>query len=143
MQITKLYTYLGYSCFFHQVDQDLEKAPKMFYPHPPEPLDCNSSSVSTITTATPAVSSLTTAKASLEEQQSMLARASVSPKLGSEADNYPMSFQCCPAENSDGITSSSIPPVEYNGYNTCVAKNDVVEKTSDEVRKELNSSIKQ
>ncbi|KAK4570993.1 hypothetical protein RGQ29_029730 [Quercus rubra] len=113
--------------------EDLEKAPKMFYPHPPEPLDCNLSSVSTITTATRAVSSPTTAKASLEEAQSMLAPASVFPKLGSEADNYPMSFQCSPAENSDGITSSSIPPIEYNGYDTCVAKNDVVEKTSDEV----------
>ena len=115
----------------------------MFYPHPPEPLDCNFSSISTITTSTPAVSSPTTAKASLEEAQSMLAPASVSPKLGSEADNYPMSFRCSPAENSDGITSSSIPPIEYNNYNNCVAKNDVVEKTSDEVRKELNSSIKQ
>ncbi|KAK9994922.1 hypothetical protein SO802_024625 [Lithocarpus litseifolius] len=117
--------------FNSEVDQDLEKAPKMFYPHPPEPLDCNFSSVSTITTATPAVSSPTTAKASLEEAQS---KASVSPKLGSEADNYPMSFQCSPAENSDGITSSSIPPIKYNGYNTCVAKNDVVEKTSDEMQ---------
>ena len=115
----------------------------MFYPHPPEPLDCNLSSVSIITTATPAVSSPTAAKASLEEAQSMLAPASVFPKLGSEADNYPMSFRCSPAENSDGITSSSIPPIEYNGYDTCVAKDDVVEKTSDEVRKELNSSIKQ
>ena len=133
----------SYSCFFHQVDQDLEKAPKMFYPHPPEPLDCNLSSVSIITTAAPAVSSPTAAKASLEEAQSMLAPASVFPKLGSEADNYPMSVRCSPAENSDGITSSSIPPIEYNGYDTCVAKNDVVEKTSDEVRKELNSSIKQ
>ncbi|XP_050252095.1 NAC domain-containing protein 74-like isoform X6 [Quercus robur] len=119
--------------FNSEVDQDLEKAPKMFYPHPPEPLDCNFSSVSTITTTTPAVSSPATAKASLEEAQSMLAPASVSPKLGSEADNYPMNFQCCPAENSDGKTSSSIPPIEYNGYNTCVAKNDVVEKKSDEV----------
>ncbi|KAK4570999.1 hypothetical protein RGQ29_029731 [Quercus rubra] len=120
--------------FNFEVDQDLEKAPKMFYPHPPEPLDCNFSSVSTITTSTPAVSSPTTAKASLEEAQSMLAPASVSPKLGSEADNYPMSFQCYPAENSDGITSTSIPPIKYNGYNTCVAKNDVVEKTSDEMQ---------
>ena len=110
----------------------------MFYPHPPEPLDCNFSSISTITTATLAVSSPTTAKASLEEAQSMLAPASVC-----EADNYPMSFQCYPAENYDGISSSSIPPIKYIGYNTCVAKNDVVEKTSDEVRKELNSSIKQ
>ena len=109
----------------------------MFYPHPPEPLDCNFSSISTITTATPAVSSPTTAKASLEEAQSMLASASVC-----EADNYPMGFQCYPAENYDGISSSSIPPIKYI-YNTCVAKNDVVEKTSDEVRKELNSSIKQ
>ncbi|XP_075648870.1 uncharacterized protein LOC142619598 [Castanea sativa] len=119
--------------FNSEVDQDLEKSPKMFCPHPPEPLDCNFSSVSTITTSTPAISSPTTAKASLEEAQSMLAPASVPPKLGREADNYPMSFQCCPAENSDGITSSSIPPIEYNGCNTCVAKNDVVEKTSDEV----------
>ncbi|KAM3681780.1 hypothetical protein ACJW31_12G024700 [Castanea mollissima] len=119
--------------FYSEVDQDLEKAPKMFYPHPPEPLDYNFSSVSTITTATPAVSSPTTAKASLEEAQSMPAPASVSPKLGSEVDNYPMSFQCCPAENSDGITSCSIAPIKYNGYNTCAAKYDVVEKTSDEM----------
>ncbi|XP_050252097.1 protein NTM1-like 9 isoform X1 [Quercus robur] len=115
--------------FNSEVDQDLEKAPKMFYPHPPEPLDCNFSSISTITTATPAVSSPTTAKASLEEAQSMLAPASVC-----EADNYPMSFQCYPAENYDGISSSSIPPIKYIGYNTCVAKNDVVEKTSDEMQ---------
>uniref|UniRef100_A0A7N2MGY6 NAC domain-containing protein n=1 Tax=Quercus lobata TaxID=97700 RepID=A0A7N2MGY6_QUELO len=114
--------------FNSEVDQDLEKAPKMFYPHPPEPLDCNFSSISTITTATPAVSSPTTAKASLEEAQSMLASASVC-----EADNYPMSFQCYPAENYDGISSSSIPPIKYI-YNTCVAKNDVVEKTSDEMQ---------
>ncbi|XP_075648865.1 uncharacterized protein LOC142619594 isoform X3 [Castanea sativa] len=119
--------------FNPEVDQDLEKAPKRFYPHPPEPLDCNFSSVSTITTATPAVSSPTTAKASLEEAQSMPAPASVSPQLGSEADNYPMSFQCCPAENSDGITPSSIAPIKYNGHNTFLAKNDVVEKTSDEM----------
>ncbi|XP_065627113.1 uncharacterized protein LOC136061211 [Quercus suber] len=119
--------------FNSEVDQDLEKGPKMFYPHPPEPLDCNFSSPSTLTSVTPAVSFPTSVKASLEEAQSMLVPASVSPDLGSEADNYPMSFQCCPAENSDGMTSSIIPPIEYNGYNTCVAKNDVVEKTSDEV----------
>ena len=117
----------------------MEEALKIFYPHPPERLDCNFSSPSTLTSVTPAVSFTTSVKASLEEAQSMLVPASVSPELGSEADNYP---RCCPAENSDAITSSTIPPVEYNGYNTNVSK-EVTEITSDEVRKELNSSIKQ
>ena len=72
--------------------------------------------------------------------QSMLVPASVSPELGSEAENYP---RCCPAESSDGIKSSTIPPIEYNGYYTYVSKKEVAEIASDEVRKELNSSIKQ
>ncbi|XP_030934028.1 NAC domain-containing protein 74-like isoform X4 [Quercus lobata] len=66
--------------------------------------------------------------------QSMLVPASVSPELGSEADNYP---RCCPAENSDAITSSTIPPIEYNGYNTNVSK-EVAEITSDDVEAGLN-----
>ncbi|XP_023913056.1 NAC domain containing protein 50 isoform X2 [Quercus suber] len=117
-----------------EFELEMEEALKMFYPHPPEPLDCNFSSPSTSTFVTPAVSFTTSVKASLEEAQSMLVPASVSPELGSEADNYP---RCCPAENSDAITSSTIPPIKYNGYNTNVSK-EVAEITSDEVEAGLN-----
>nr|XP_023913066.1 uncharacterized protein LOC112024679 [Quercus suber] len=65
----------------------------------------------------------------------MLVPASVSPELGSEADNYP---RCCPAESSDGITPSTIPPIEYNGYYTYVSKEEVAEIASDEVEAGLN-----
>ena len=68
---------------------------------------------------------------------------SMSPDFGSEADNYCPSFRRLPEENSDGITTDTIVPIEYNGYNTNVANNQVAEVTSDEVRKEFNSSIKQ
>ncbi|XP_065627174.1 NAC domain-containing protein 62 isoform X2 [Quercus suber] len=67
--------------------------------------------------------------------ESMLVPASVSPELGSEADNYP---RCCPAESSDGITPSTIPPIEYNGYYTYVSKEEVAEIASDEVEAGLN-----
>ena len=67
----------------------------------------------------------------------------MSPDFGSEADNYRPSFRRLPEENSDGITTGTIVPIENNGYNTYVANNQVVDVTSDEVRKELNSSIKQ
>ncbi|XP_050252089.1 uncharacterized protein LOC126698726 isoform X2 [Quercus robur] len=117
-----------------EFELEMEEALKMFYPHPPEPLDCNFSSPPTLTSVTPAVSFTTSVKASLEEAQSMLVPASVSPELGSEADNYP---RCCPAENSDAITSSTIPPIEYNGYNANVSK-EVAEITSDEVEAGLN-----
>ncbi|XP_030934025.1 uncharacterized protein LOC115959670 isoform X1 [Quercus lobata] len=117
-----------------EFELEMEEALKMFYPHPPEPLDCNFSSPPTLTSVTPAVSFTTSVKASLEEAQSMLVPASVSPELGSEADNYP---RCCPAENSDAITSSTIPPIEYNGYNTNVSK-EVAEITSDDVEAGLN-----
>ena len=120
----------------------MEEAHKKFYSHPPEPLDCNFFSPSTLTPVAPAVSFPTTVKASLEEAWSMPALASVSTELGSEADNYPMSFQSIPAEKSDGIISNNIAPIEYNGYNTYVGKDKVAEVASDEVRKELNSSIK-
>nr|POF09681.1 nac domain-containing protein 62 [Quercus suber] len=73
-----------------------------------------------------------TAEASLEAQ-SMLAPASVSPELGSEADNYRTSFRCLPEEKYDGITTKTIVPIEYNGDNTYVAKNKVAEVTSDVV----------
>ena len=68
---------------------------------------------------------------------------SMSPDFGSEADNYRPSFRRLPEENSDGITTDTIVPIEYDGYNTNVANNQVAEVTSDEVRKEFNSSIKQ
>ena len=68
---------------------------------------------------------------------------SMSPDFGSEADNYRTSFRCLPEEKYDGITTKTIVPIEYNGYNTNVANNQVAEVTSDEVRKEFNSSIKQ
>ncbi|XP_075650656.1 uncharacterized protein LOC142621222 isoform X3 [Castanea sativa] len=120
---------------FKQCELGMEEAHKMFYPHPPEPPHCNFSSPSTLTSVTPAVSFPTTVKASPEEAQAMLVAASVSPELGSEVDNYP---RCCPAENSDAITSSTIPPIEYNGYNTNVSKEEVAEITSDEVEAGLN-----
>ncbi|XP_075647975.1 uncharacterized protein LOC142618827 isoform X1 [Castanea sativa] len=89
-------------------DLDIDEAMEMFYITPPGPLDCNLFSSSTLNSATPAFSYPTTAEASLEEARSFLAPASVSPKLVSEADNCSMSFRCCPAENSEGITSSSL-----------------------------------
>ena len=119
----------------------MDKAFEMFYIPPTGPLDCNLFSPSTLTPVT-AVSYPTTAEASLEAQ-SMLAPVSVSPELGSEADNYRTSFRCLPEEKYDGITTKTIVPIEYNGCNTYVAKNQVAEVTSDVVRKELNSSIKQ
>ena len=119
----------------------MDKAFEMFYIPPTGPLDCNLFSPSTLTPVT-AVSYPTTAEASLETQ-SMPASASVFPELGSEADNYRTSFRCLPEEKYDGITTKTIVPIEYNGYNTYVAKNQVAEVTSDVVRKELNSSIKQ
>ncbi|KAM4068577.1 hypothetical protein ACB094_12G023300 [Castanea mollissima] len=54
---------------------------EMFYITPPGPLDCNLFSSSTLNSATPAFSYPTTAEASLEEARSLLAPASVSPKL--------------------------------------------------------------
>ena len=119
----------------------MDKALEMFYIPPTGPLDCNLFSPSTLIPVT-AVSYPTTAEASLEAE-SMLAPASVSPELGSVADNYRTSFRCLPEEKSVGITTKTIVPIEYNGYNTYVAKNQVAEVTSDVVRKELNLSIKQ
>ena len=119
----------------------MDKAFEMFYIPPTGPLDCNLFSPSTLTPVT-AVSYPTTAEASLKAQ-SMLTPVSVSPELGSEADNYRTSFRCLPEEKYDGMTTKTIVPIEYNGYNTYVAKNQVAEVTSDVVRKELNSSIKQ
>ena len=119
----------------------MDKAFERFFIPPPGSVDCNLFSPSTLTPVT-AVSYPTRAEASLEAQ-SMLAPASVSPELGSEADNYRTSFQCLPEEKSDGITTKTIVPIEYNGYNTNVAKNQVAEVTSNVVRIELNLSIKQ
>ena len=110
-----------HSYFFHQVDFNVEENLNKFCFTPPD------DSPSSLPPITPDVSA-----------QSMLVPASVSPELGSEADNYP---RCCPAESSDGITSSTIPPIEYNGYYTYVSKKEMSEIASDEVRKELNSSI--
>nr|XP_023913062.1 NAC domain containing protein 50-like isoform X2 [Quercus suber] len=89
-------------------DLDIDEALEMFDITPPGPLDCNLFFPSTLNSATPAVSYPTTAEASLEEAQSLLAPASVSPKLVSEANNCSMSFRCSPAENSDRITSSTV-----------------------------------
>ncbi|XP_030935240.1 NAC domain containing protein 50-like isoform X2 [Quercus lobata] len=112
---------------------EMEEAHKMFYSHPPEPLDCNFFSPSTLTPVAPAVSFPAAVKASLEEGRSMPALASVSTELGSEADNYPTSFRRFPAEKSDGIISNTIAPIEYNGYNTYVGKDKVAEVASDEL----------
>ncbi|XP_075648182.1 uncharacterized protein LOC142618994 [Castanea sativa] len=113
------------------LDLDMDKAFEMFYIPPTGPLDSNLFSPSTLTPVT-AVSYPTTAEAS-REAQSVLAPASVSPELGSEADNYRTSFRCLPEEKYDGITTKTIVPIEYNGYNTYVAKNQVAEVTSDVV----------
>uniref|UniRef100_A0A7N2LR73 Uncharacterized protein n=1 Tax=Quercus lobata TaxID=97700 RepID=A0A7N2LR73_QUELO len=111
------------------LDLDMDKAFEMFYIPPTGPLDCNLFSPSTLTPVT-AVSYPSTAEASLEAQ-SMPAPASVFPELGSEADNYRTSFRCLPEEKYDGITTKTVVPIEYNGYNTYVAKNQVAEVTSD------------
>ena len=75
----------------------------------------------------------------------MLAPASVPQELGSGADNYPPSFRFSPEKNSDGIISNTKTPIEYknDGYNTSVDRNQVEVVTSDEVRRDLNSSIKE
>ncbi|KAF3948330.1 hypothetical protein CMV_025657 [Castanea mollissima] len=113
------------------LDLDMDKAFEGFYIPPPGPVDCNLFSPSILTPVT-AVSYSTTAEASLEAQ-SMQAPASVSPELGGEADNYRTSFRCLPEEISDGIATKTVVPIEYNGYNTYVAKNQVAEVTADEV----------
>ncbi|XP_075648114.1 uncharacterized protein LOC142618941 isoform X1 [Castanea sativa] len=113
------------------LDLDMDKAFEGFYIPPPGPVDCNLFSPSILTPVT-AVSYSTTAEASLEAQ-SMQAPASVSPELGGEADNYRTSFRCLPEEISDGMTTKTVVPIEYNGYNTYVAKNQVAEVTADEV----------
>ncbi|KAF3963715.1 hypothetical protein CMV_011923 [Castanea mollissima] len=116
-----------------EFELEMEEALKMFYSHPPEPLDCNFFSPSTLTPVAPAVSFPTTVRASLEEARSMPAPASVSTELGSEAENYPTIFQRFPAEKSFGIISNTIAPIEYNGYNTYVGKDKVAEVASDEL----------
>ncbi|XP_050254628.1 uncharacterized protein LOC126700496 isoform X2 [Quercus robur] len=116
-----------------EFELEMEEAHKMFYSHPPEPLDCNFFSPSTLTPVAPAVSFPAADKASLEEARSMPALASVSTELGSEADNYPTSFRRFPAEKSGGIISNTIAPIEYNGYNTYVGKDKVAEVASDEL----------
>ena len=100
----------------------MDKAFERFFIPPPGSVDCNLFSPSTSTPVT---------------------AVSMSPDFGSEADNYRPSFRRLPEENSDGITTDTIVPIEYNDYYTYVANNQVAEVTSDEVRKELNSSIKQ
>ncbi|KAK9994920.1 hypothetical protein SO802_024623 [Lithocarpus litseifolius] len=113
------------------LDLDMDKAFERFFIPPPGSVDCYLFSPPTSTPVT-ALSYPTTAEASLEAQ-SMLAPASMSPDFGSEADNYRTSFRRLPEENSDGITTDTIVPIEYNGYNTYVANNLVAEVTSDEV----------
>ena len=139
-----LYTYLGCSCFFHQDDsQLLEEYRRMLRDPFPEPLDYNHLSPSTSPPITPSFSSHTTAKFSLQQAQSMVVTASVSPALGSEADDYSTGCQSFPTENSDK-TSNTTAPIEYgvNGFDACAAINQVADVTADKVRKELNSSLK-
>jgi hypothetical protein len=139
-----LYTYLGCSCFFHQDDSELlDECLRILHDPSPEPLDYNLLSPLTLPPITPSFSSHTTAKSSLEEAQSMVVTASVSPALGSEADDYPTGCQSFPAGNSDK-TSNTTAPIEYsvNGSNAYAATNQVEDVTAAKVRKELNSSLK-
>ncbi len=139
-----LYTYLGCSCFFHQDDSELlEECLRILCDPLPEPLDDNLLSPLTLPPITPSFPSHTTAKSSLEEAQSMVVTASVSPALGSEADDYLTGCQSFPAGNSDK-TSNTTAPIEYgvNGSNAYAATNQVEDVTAAKVRKELNSSLK-
>ncbi|XP_050251699.1 uncharacterized protein LOC126698483 [Quercus robur] len=94
------------------LDLDMDKAFERFFIPPPGSVDCNLFSPSTSTPVT---------------------AVSMSPDFGSEADNYHPSFRHLPEENSDGITTDTIVPIENNGYNTYVANNQVADVTSDEV----------
>ena len=146
MQITN--HILGYSFFFHQVDLDLDiwEAFETGYISPPGQSECNSFfSPSNSTPVTPVVSPRTIAKAPLKEAESMVAPAPVPPELGFEAENYLTTFRFSAAKNYDGITSNAKTPIEYknDGYNTYVDRNQVEEVTSDKVREDLNSSIKE
>nr|POF09677.1 nac domain-containing protein 62 [Quercus suber] len=108
---------------------------------PPGQSECNSFfSPSNSTPVTPAVSSRTIAEAPLKEAESMVAPASVPSELGSEAENYPTSFQFSPAKNYDGITSNTKTPIEYknDGYNTYADRNQVEVVTSDKVEARSN-----
>ena len=75
----------------------------------------------------------------------MVAPASVPRELGFEAENYLTSSRFSPAKNYDGITSNAKTPIEYKNdvYNTYVDRNQMEVVISDEVRKDLNSSIKE
>ncbi|KAK4571003.1 hypothetical protein RGQ29_029733 [Quercus rubra] len=97
---------------------DMDKAFERFFIPPPGSVDCNLFSPSTSTPVT---------------------AVSMSPDFGSEADNYRPSFRHLPEENSDGITTDTIVPIEYNDYYTYVANNQVAEVTSDEVEAGSNT----
>jgi hypothetical protein len=109
-------------CFFHQVDLQSESNPLTPITSLPN---------------TPAVSSPSTARSSLEKAESELAlRASVSPALGEEGDNLVTRYY--PIKTFNGTTSNTIAFTEYNqiGDNAYATKNQAAQVTAgDQVRK--------
>ncbi|KAG2701293.1 hypothetical protein I3843_06G034500 [Carya illinoinensis] len=66
--------------------------------------------------AEPSVSTPTPAKSSPADTQSEIALdPATSPSVGGQVENHPAIIDCSPAENSDGTTSDTIPPINYNG----------------------------
>jgi hypothetical protein len=87
--------------------------------------------------AEPAVLSRTTAKSSPEDTQAELAPEPVTKLLRWKTENDPTSVECFIAEASDGLTSDTVAPVNYNNSNSYGVENKVGELPAPEVRKKL------